>query len=59
MAEEGLRRGFRGGQGGGVNTLTGHLEARSWAADVGESGGDLWQRGRGEEGVDFSGPTCQ
>jgi hypothetical protein len=43
IARGGLRRGFKGGgnQGAGVNTLMGHLVARSWAADVAGISGDL------------------
>jgi hypothetical protein len=44
MVRGGLRRGFKGGnQGGGVNVLMGHLEARSWTVDVVRSSGDLWR----------------
>jgi hypothetical protein len=35
----------QGNQGGGVNALTVHLEAPSWAADMAESGRDLRWRG--------------
>jgi hypothetical protein len=41
MAGAELRRGL-GNQLGGVNALTGHLKARSWAADMDGSGGDMW-----------------
>jgi hypothetical protein len=63
MARGGLRRGFKGGnQGGGVNALMGHLEARSWTVDVVRSNGHLWRcnrawwHGWGEEGADTWGP---
>jgi hypothetical protein len=49
-------------QGRGVNGLTGHLEAQSWAADMARSGGDLRrhdrvQRCRRGEVLDMWGPN--